>query len=606
MRYLVLFLLSVVYLNASLFDYFAGFSLSDKAKRAQNVMAGFDPLVEKALKDYGVPGLSIGVVVDGHLVYAKGFGMRDLEKKLPMTADTVCPIGSFTKGFTAFAMGTLVDASLLSWDEKVIDLLPEFRLNDLYATQKLTVRDLLTHRSGMPRHDFMWYNSKMSRAEVLRRLQYLEPSCEPRARYQYNNLMYLVVGYVMEQLTHKSWETIVKEKILTPLQMIHTHFSLEEMQRENDHAVPYVERGGVLRKMKHRDISLIGPGGGLNSSVNDLSHWLQMLLAQGVYEGRSLISSSTLQEIYTPQVVVTGVAETKEEIIQAYGMGWYISSYRGQYFLSHDGVSDGFTSVIGLLPHRGIGVVVLTNRNLSSLARVIALQAIDRALELPPIDWVQEGMDAMRKGKEGVKENKLKEDLSRKKGTTSSHPLEDFVGSYEHPGYGVISIELVAGRLQITFNGITSLLDHWHYDVFQIAEETQEMFFSREGTKISFRNNLMGEVAEILVPFEPKIQDIVFTRKAKESHSDLSYLRQFTGVYEVYGYTVEISMRGQGLCAIIPGQPVYELVPSPSENEFTVKALSGYTVRFVLDENKQVTEVLLVQPYGALTATPKK
>lgn len=569
-------------------------------------MAGFDPLVEKALKDYGVPGLSIGVVVDGHLVYAKGFGMRDLEKKLPMTADTVCPIGSFTKGFTAFAAGTFVDASLLDWDQKVIDLIPEFRLNDLYATQKLTVRDLLTHRSGMPRHDFMWYNSKMSRAEVLRRLQYLESSCEPRARYQYNNLMYLVVGYVMEQMAHKSWETIVQEKILVPLQMHHTHFSLAEMQKEIDHAVPYVERGGVLRKMKHRDISLIGPGGGLNSNVNDLSHWLQMLLAEGVYEGKSLISSSTLQEIYTPQVVVPGVAETKEPIIQAYGMGWYISSYRGQYFLSHDGVSDGFTSVIGLLPHKGIGVVVLTNRNLSSLSRVIALQAIDRVLELPPIDWIQEGMDALRKGKEGAKENKLKEDLSRKKGTTPSHALDDFVGNYEHPGYGVIAIELVDKRLQVTFNGITSLLDHWHYDVFQIAEETQEMFFSREGTKISFRNNLMGEVAEILVPFEPNTRDIVFARRAKESYSDLSYLRQFIGVYEVYGYTVEIALRNQALCAIIPGQPIYELVPSPSENEFTVRALSGYTVRFVLDAGKQVTEVLLVQPYGALSATPKK
>lgn len=603
-RICIFFFFAAIHLNASVLDWFS--SLSDKAKRAQAVMEGFDEIVEKALVDYQVPGLAIGVVVDGHLVYAKGFGYRDVEKKLPVTADTLFAIASCTKAFTSFAVGTLVDEGLLDWDQLVIDVLPEFRLYDQYATQNLTFRDLLTHRSGMPRHDFMWYNSMMTRAEVMHRIRYLEPSCDFRERYQYGNLMYLTAGYAMEQLTGKTWETLVTERILNPLDMKHTNFSVDEMQKESDFALPYREKNGQFKKMALRNISLIGPAASINSNVNDLSRWIQMQLNGGSFEKVPLISPATLQEMHTPQVIIPGAPESKESLIYAYGIGWGIASYRGQYFLSHDGGTDGFTSVVGIMPQKGVGVVVLANRNITSLPRFLSLQAVDRVLELPFIDWLKEGLDGILKSKETAKESMLKDDLLRKKGTAPSHSLEQFAGEYEHPGYGVVTIECVDGKLRGTFNGITGLLDHWHYDVFLISEEIQDTFFSREGTKITFRNNIKGDIDELIIPFEPKSSDIVFKRKIEEAHSTIAYLRQFIGLYEIYGYTVEIAIRNHALCAVIPGQPLYELISSGAENEFIVKSMTGYTVRFLLSNEGKVEEVLLVQPYGAFSAKPKE
>lgn len=603
MKELVIFLCAFAQLQASIFDWFN--PLSDKAKRAQTILEGFDPIVEKALKDYQIPGVAIGVIVDGHVIYSKGFGFRDLEKKYPVTPDTMFAIGSCTKAFTSFAIATLIDEGLLHWDQRVIDIMPEFRLYDSYATQNLTFRDLLTHRTGLPRHDFMWYNSDLSRTEVMRRLRYLEPSCNIRERYQYNNLMYLAAGYAIEELTGKSWEELVQERILQRLDMKHTNFSIDEMQKANDYAIPYIEKNGKLEKMSFRDISLIGPAGSMNSNLRDLTQWVQLHLNGGSHKNTPLINPALLQEIHSPQVIVPGAPETKESVLYAYGMGWSISSYRGQYYLNHDGVSDGFTSTIGILPMQGVGLIVLSNRNCCSFPRLLSILLIDRVLELPLIDWIKEGLEGMQKTQGSLSSNKNTEDQLRKKGTSPSHPLEDFVGSYEHPGYGLISIELENGKLKAIFNGISSSLEHWHYDVFTVMKEDQHTFFSRTGTKITFRGDLSGNIDEVSIPFEPNVHDIVFKRKREEILSRASYFRKFVGLYEIYGYTVEVAIRNHTLCAIVPGQPIYELVPG-AENEFTVKSMSGYNLRFILTPDGRVEEALFVQPYGAFTAKPKR
>lgn len=589
-------------LHASLFDWFN--PLSEKARRAQTLMEGFDAIVEKTLGDYQIPGVAVAVVVDDHIIYSKGFGYRDLERKLPVTPETIFPIGSCTKAFTAYVIASLIDEGLLHWDDRVIDIYPDFRLFDPYATQNVTMRDLLTHRSGMPRHDFMWYNSDLSRAEVMRRLRFLEPSCNIRERYQYNNLMYLVAGCAIEELSGQSWEELVQERILQRLEMKNTSFTLEEMKKSGDFAYPYIEKNGKMERMDFRDISLIGPAGSMQSNLPDLCHWVQMQLMEGRYKGLSQMNPALIQEMQSPQVIIPGAPETKESFIYAYGMGWTIASYRGQYYLNHDGISDGFTSTIGLLPQQGIGVIVLCNRNFSAFPRLLSLQIIDRILALPFIDWMKDSLDGVQKT-QIPRDDVPKEDLLRKKGTTTSHPLEDFVGFYEHPGYGIASVQLINGELLITHHGITSALEHWHYDVFAIKNHDQHTIFSREGSKMTFRNNLKGDVEELCIPYEPNVNDIVFKRKRDESHTHTSYLRKFIGLYEIYGYTVEIAIRNHVLCAIIPGQPIYELVPG-AENEFTVKSMNGYNIRFVLNSDGRVEEVLLVQPYGAFTARPKK
>jgi CubicO group peptidase (beta-lactamase class C family) len=597
------FLFLPVVLQAAFFDLFQ--SLSPKAERAKEVLHGFDALVEQALLDYQVPGIAVGLVVDGHFIYSKGFGFRDVEKKLPVTENTIFPIGSCTKAFTTFAIGNLVDEGLLSWDQPVIDVLPQFRLWDQYATANSTIRDLLTHRTGMPRHELVWYNAKISRDELLRRIRYLQPSSNIRTRYQYGNLMYFVAGLAMEEVSGKSWEELISERILRPLDMTRTYFSVEDVKKGDNYALPYVEKHDQLKKIPFRDLTLISPAGCLNSCITDLSRWIQMQLAGGVYTNQALISPATLQELHAPQIIVPGAPESKETLLYAYGIGWGILSYRGHYFISHDGVSDGFTSVVGILPGENIGVVVLANKNMTALPRYLSFELLDRVLELPHHDWFKEGVDSLQENKRSIKEIQLEEDRMRKKGTYSCHPLEEYVGVYENSGYGKLAIELVDGKLQAIYNDLVFILNHWHYDVFTIEKELQDMIVSFEGTKLTFCNSPTGDIGQLMVPFEPTADDIVFVRKPTEKLSNLNYLRQFTGAYEIYGYVLEIVIRNQALVAIIPGQPNYELVPA-SENEFTVKAMMGSTVRFVMNGCNKVEKVLLIHPYGTFPAIPKR
>lgn len=578
---------------------------SPKAKHAKEALQGFDAIVEEALIDFQVPGVAIGVVVDGQVIFAKGFGFRDFENQLPMNEDTIFPIGSCTKAFTTFIAGNLVDEGLISWDQPVIDVLPQFRLWDQYATTNVTIRDLLTHRTGMPRHELVWYNSKMSKDELLKRIRYLEPCHEIRERYQYIQLMYFVAGQAMEQASGKSWEEMTRERILEPLGMTHTNFSVEESKKGDNYAFPYVEKNDRLRKMPFRNLSLIGPAGCLNSNVSDMTRWVQMQLAGGVYKNQALINPATLQELHAPQIIIPGAPECKEAILYAYGMGWGILSYKGHYFLSHDGVSDGFTSVVGILPNENVGVVVLSNKNMTALSRYLSVEMIDRILELSRNDWLKEGVEGIRKNKESIKEIRVREDHMRKKGTYPCHPLEEYVGIYEHPGYGKLSIELVDGNLHAVYNDLVFVLEHWHYDVFNIQKELQDMVVSFEGTKFTFCNNSNGDIGKVGVPFEPTAEDIIFVRKPTEKLSTLNYLRQFIGTYEFYGYVVEIVLRDHSLVAVIPGQPNYELVPT-GENEFNVKTMTGSTVRFVVNESKKVDEILLIHPYGTFSAYPRK
>lgn len=592
-----------ILLNAGLFDWFE--TLSPKAERAKQVLEAFDQQIEKTLTDYQIPGLAVGVVVDGHIVYARGFGYRDIERKLPVNSETLFAVGSCTKAFTTFLMGNLVDDGLIYWDEPVIDVLPEFRLWDQYATTNLTIRDLLTHRTGLPRHEFVWYNSKMTQSEMLKRIRHLQPSVEIRERYQYGNLMYFTAGLAIEQVTGKTWNELIRERILNPLGMKNTNFSIDETIHSGNYASPYLEKQDRLKKIPYRNLSLISAAGSINSNIDDMMHWVQMQLAGGMYNHQRLISPATLQELHSPQVIIPGAPECTETILSAYGIGWVINSYRGHYLISHDGVSDGFTSVIALLPTENIGVVILVNRNMTALPRYLSVQLLDIILGLPDRDWLKEGADGIRKNKESMRETKIQEDRSRKKHTSPSHSLEEYVGIYEDPGYGKLSIDLVDGKLEATYNDLGFVLDHWHYDVFSVIQEKQDMIVSIEGKKFTFCNNSNGDIGELIVPFEPTADDIIFKRKTEGKHSALTYLRQFVGVYEIYGYTVEIVVRDHALIAIIPGQPNYELLPL-GENEFAVKEMSASTVRFVMDATNKVSEILLIHPYGAFTAIPKR
>jgi CubicO group peptidase (beta-lactamase class C family) len=252
------------------------FTLSREASpviKAKDAIADFDTIVEKGLKSLNNPGVAVAIVKDDEVIFAKGFGYRDVENKTPMTADTLLAIGSASKAFTTFTMGTLVDEGKLEWNTPVREYIPWFRLYDPFATERLTPRDLVTHRSGLPRHDAMWYNNyTASREEFVRRLAYLKPSADLRERFQYNNLMFLTAGYLIEVLTEKTWEDAVRARVLAPLEMKRTNFSVVDSQKDTDHALPYREHKDKIEKIPFRDITNIGPAGSINSSVNEMSH----------------------------------------------------------------------------------------------------------------------------------------------------------------------------------------------------------------------------------------------------------------------------------------------------------------------------------------------
>jgi CubicO group peptidase (beta-lactamase class C family) len=575
--------------------------MSRKAVKAQSVLEGLDATIEKALVDFQVPGLAVGIVVDGHTIWLNGYGFRDLENKTKVTEDTLFAIGSCTKAFTTFALGALIEEGLLNWDSPVIDVLPDFRLWDSYATQNVTLRDFVTHRSGVPRHDFMWYNATHSRQELLQRIRYLEPTCNLRERYNYGNLSYLITGLAMEKVKGTSWENVVSEKILQPLGMQNTNFSLEDTRKSGNYALPYLEKRGVLKQIPFRDFTSVGPACSMNSSVKEMVSWIKMLLAQGLYDNRSLLSSACIQEMFAAQAIISGYVENQDTHFNAYGLGWCIHSYRGHYSVSHDGGIDGFTAVVTLLPYDNLGIVVLSNKNLINLPRYLSLEIIDRILELPVRDWLQQGLDQWNNTKKG---EETSPELQRKMGTSPTHPLEEYGGVYEHPGYGTLDVMVKDGKLQAVHNGISSLLDHWHYDVFSIREDTEELLISRKGMKFSFHMNVNGEIDTLSIPFEPKTSPIVFHKKVADNFSNLSYCRRFVGSYEIYGLVCEFAIRDNALIAIIPGQPIYELVPV-NDNEFNVKSRLEYAVRFVKDDAGEFSQVLLVSPYGAYTAHRK-
>ncbi len=581
-------------------------NLSSKAERALAVLEGFDEIVLNGMKEFDIPGLAIGIVADGQIIYSKGFGVRDKEKQLPAQTDTLFPIGSCTKAFTAFAIGSLIEEGLLEWDQRMIDILPEFRLWDQYATQNLTVRDLLSHRAGLPRHDFIWYSSSISSQDILSRLRYLEPVFDIRERFNYNNLMYVALGAAIDRLTNSSWQDVVRDRILRPLGMTQTGFSVDEMQKFPNLAIPYLSRGDEMKKIDYRDISPVGPAGSMYSNIDEMCRWVQLQIDCGIWEDQPLIGYGTLKEMHAPQIVISGYPESKEARVSAYGLGWCVQTYRGVYNVSHDGGVDGFTSLVSILPQEDIGIVILCNKNLTPLPRILNMHAFDRLLELPQVDWLEEGIDGIAKNREAFQETKLTEDLTRKKGTVPSHSLEEFAGCYEHPGYGHIDLVLEDDMLSAKFNDLVYHLGHWHYDTFSVESISQELIVPREGLKFSFSSNVNGEIDMLSIPFESSAPDIVFKRKPLERHESLSYLRQFLGTYELYGYSVDIILKNNKLFSVIPGQPLYELT-STGENEFSIKSHAGYLVRFVMNPVGSVDEVLLVQPYGVVfSAKPKK
>ena len=575
-------------------------SSADPTIAVKEALQGFDEVIAEALKTFNVPGMALAIVKEDRIVFAQGFGFRDVENKLPVTPNTLMAIGSSTKAFTTYAMGILVDQGKLEWDAPVRNFIPWFRLQDTFMSERITPRDMVTHRSGLPRHDLVWYNNfTSSREELVRSLAHLQPSADLRERFQYNNLMFLTSGYLIETLTGKKWEDSIQTLVFEPLAMKRSNFSVEDSQKDDDYALPYRDNDGKIEKIPFRNISTIGPAGSINSCVNEMSHWLMVHLNQGKFQGEQLINPSTLQDMHLAHMP-TGATPTRPEISPAdYGMGWFVDNYRGYRRFHHGGNIDGFSAMVSMLPQDGVGFVVLTNMNGTGLPELLIRHASDRILGLETIDWLGEAAKRREEGEEAAEQAEEKKEIRRKTGTKTSHPLEDYAGDYENPGYGNLKVELNSQGLQFTFNKITTPLEHWHYDTFNGKEAEDPTFHDM---KLTFRTDVNGHVAAIAAPFEPSVDEIIFTKKPDSRMFDPEYLKKFIGEYELAGQIFTVNLKGNTLTLQAPGQSPYELVPDLGE-EFYLKQVKIVSMAFTVDEQGKVTGLELYQPDGTYTAT---
>ncbi len=565
-------------------------------------LEGFEAVVIEGMKKLEVPGMAIAIVKGKEVIWAKGFGKRDVEKQLPVTPDTIFAIGSSTKAFTTFTLGTLVDEGKVEWDKPVRNYLPWLKLYDPAMTERLSVRDLVTHRSGLPRHDLVWYgNYTASRESFVRKLAFLEPSADLRERWQYNNLMYLTAGYLTEVLTGKTWEDAVRARVFEPLGMKRSNFSINESQKDNDFAQPYAKRGDAVVKIPFRDISNIGPAGSINSSVNEMARWVTAHLNGGKYGDQQIASAATVNEMHLPQMATGAPGDHPEISSMDYGLGWMIDTYRGHQRVQHGGNIDGFSANVVLFPKDKLGIVVLTNLNGSALRDLITREMADRVFKLSNVPWIDAAAANRATLEAASKAGEMKKEAARVAGTQPAHKLSDYVGDYEHLGYGIVKVALNAGKLSATFNTIETPLEHWHYETFNGGKGKEVTF---ENMKYTFQTDAKGFVAKLVGGFEPTVNDIVFVKKPDVRLFDAAHLAHFVGTYDLLGQAVTVSLKGNVLLMQTGNQRPAELSPG-LDGSFTPKVARSQSLFFVTDANGKVTAVELRQPSTTLTAKRK-
>ncbi|MCK5059450.1 MAG: serine hydrolase [Candidatus Aminicenantes bacterium] len=576
------------------------------AKKGSSVnLKGFAGFVDKVRQEWKVPGCAVAIVKDGKVVFARGFGYRDVEKKLPVTANTLFAIGSCSKAFTATILGILSDEGKLDWDKPVRDYLPGFKLQDTAASRLMTTVDLVTHRCGLPRHDAVWYNSPASRLEIIQRLPYLEPSESFRSTFQYNNLMFMTAGYMAGKIAGTSWEDLVRKKIFDPLGMKTSNFSVTYSQKAVDFSLPYSKRDEKIVEIPFRNIDTIGPAGCINSSVSEMANWLILNLNEGKFEDKQVISKENLQKIHTPQMVTGAtLSRYKELFYNFYGMGWSITAYRGHPVVTHGGGIDGFISQVAFLPRDNAGVVVLTNSDDGggNLTTILAFNAYDRILRMSTVPWNDRIRKRLEEGKKKAEEANKKKKDALVAGTGFSHKLGDYVGDYENPGYGILSVKKEGDRLSAVYNDLHFKVEHHHYDIFELTS----IAFQERKMKATFHTDVRGNINRVAIPMQDGVKDIVFTLMPEKKMRNKTFLQQFVGEYDIQGMIATISLRGDTTLIItITGQPPYELIPFKG-TEFNIKNLDGFSIKFILDDSGKVTGLESHQPNGVFPAPKKK
>ncbi|HEV2575049.1 MAG TPA: serine hydrolase [Beijerinckiaceae bacterium] len=472
----------------------------------------FERLIADVMQQWNIPGLAVSVVQDGQAPYIKTFGLRDVEADLPVTPDTQFQIMSVSKSFAATGLAVLVDEKRVAWSKPVRDYLPEFRLYDEVASDRVTVRDLLCHHSGLPRHDWIWLPGDLSPAQVLLAMRHLEPSADIRTTFQYSNLGYLVATLVTERVSDQPWPAFIRERLTDKLKMTVT-FTSDELSKAADAAVPYALTRTGCQRSALWPVSVMAAGG-MSASIAGMTNWLRFHLGEGEFEGQRLLSPALIHDMQKPLVHV-GRTEFSEYSDVHYGLGLRSHWYNGRHVVWHGGGWTGTNALLIMMPDYGIGVAILANIGMVPLLtpHILANSVFDWLTGVKPVSWFDRLGEQRAKIFSRFDTDRKAANATSTPRTEPSHALADYVGTYEHPGYGQMDISLFEGQLHWAFRGMSEVLAHRHDDVFELPETPKSPGSLLPGRlAVSFSTDHEGRIASAAIPFEPMVKDIVFQR----------------------------------------------------------------------------------------------
>ncbi len=491
---------------------------------AQKSIEQLDKSFEEALQLWNIPGMSIGIIKDGKVVLAKGYGVLKAKGKEKPDSKTMYAIASNTKAFTTTALATLVEEGKLSWNDKVRKYIPDYELYDSYTSEQVTIRDILSHKVGFANFsgDVIWYKNNRSAADLLKRIKYVPKAYDFRNGYGYSNLMYMSAGEVIKSITGNSWSDYVKARFFEPLQMTRTITSVEELGKFSNVATPHKPIKNENKPITWTNWDSMGSAGAIISSVDDMLKWINLHLSNGKIDDKTYFSQDQQEELWHPNNSYK--VNYKRRAVypmnfSAYGLGFGLYDYEGQKVITHSGGYDGMYSRVAMVPEQGLGIVILTN-SMKSIGDYLTYDILDYFLNRNDTDWHKIGLNNYTNYTDWIDKKKNTIRTKQKKGTTPTIAKTEMEGSYYDDLYGAkITVSTNSkNELKLNFEGapdLTAKLAHWHYNTFEIQWENEHAWFDF-GT-LGFITNTNNEITGL--EFDVPNGDIFFDEiKAKKQN----------------------------------------------------------------------------------------
>lgn len=475
-------------------------SVSGQAIQLQEL----DEYIERSRKDWEIPGLAVALIRDGAVVYEKGFGVREMGKGAPVDESTLFSVASNTKAFTAMAAGILVQEGKLAWDDPIIKHLPHFQMYDPVVTRKVTIRDFLSHKSGLGlwAGDLTWWDSNYDKDEVIYRMRFQEPVAGLREKYIYCNLGYLVVGEVIAAVSGMSYEQFIQKRFFDPLDMTRTLMSVRGLATMDNVAVPHALVNDELKPIDQLNVDNCAPAAAVVTSVSDLTHWVQMQLNDGVYGDKTLLEQQVIDETRKPHSIINIRKWSKENLnpythFSAYGLGWRVFDFRGEFLVEHTGGLDGMLSYVGFIPEKNVGVILVTNSDQHDIQNCLPKYLFDRLLGVEEqLDWSTKYLDINRANRKRRAEQEALE-LEKLPDTEPTLSLSQYCGEYISDIYGEATVFMDNDKLKVTLSahpGFVGDISHLYYNTFvakwnhRLWRESNMYFgFNGHGEIINFK-----------------------------------------------------------------------------------------------------------------------